>query len=128
MCRGHPHDHPCGHQSVKWHYCLRATIDAQGVEFPCELADYVRAVPVNGKCPLENCNFRWLGGSWDCCRCGQGPNTRGWCTFKNPEWKMGPDGPEWIETCDHGCCENCTRNGKQIRFPWCVRPSGKTAS
>ena len=122
MCYGHPHHHPCGHQSVKWHYCPRAKIDVTtGHATVCDKTTYAISQPAKARCPLKNCYFKELGGVWDCCECKQGPNTQGWCTFSNPSWKMNfqKNEYEWVETCDHGCCKNCTRSGGFFFFLYC---------
>ncbi|OAA65655.1 hypothetical protein SPI_02442 [Niveomyces insectorum RCEF 264] len=107
MCYGHPHHHPCGHQSVKWHYCPRATIDAStGHATVCRKTTYAGSQPSKARCPLQNCYFKELGGVWDCCQCQNGPNTQGWCMF--PLTQAVNAG--WTETCGHGCCKNCTRS------------------
>ena len=126
MCYGHPHHHPCGHQSVKWHYCPRAKIDVTtGHATVCNKTTYAISQPAKTRCPLKNCHFKEVGGVWDCCTCKQGPNTQGWCTFSNPSWKKNfqKDEYEWVETCDHGCCKNCTRSGKfHLIFSKCPFP------
>ncbi|KAI0490195.1 hypothetical protein F4859DRAFT_520036 [Xylaria cf. heliscus] len=113
MCHGHPHFHPCSHTSVKWLYCPEAMFDlSTGYETPCANPIYSTAQPVNSDCPLQNCNFKALKGSWTCCVCGQGPNAQGWCTALrramnwNPVTKMmeNMDVP-----CGHGCCSQCSR-------------------
>ncbi len=114
MCHGHPRHHPCGHQSVTWHYCPRASIDlATGYETPCNKTTFASSQPSKTKCPLQNCEFKTHGGSWICCVCKQGPNTQGWCAFKSPtpSWQRNhiTQKDEWVESCDHGCCKNCTR-------------------
>ncbi|KAI1800436.1 hypothetical protein F4811DRAFT_556804 [Daldinia bambusicola] len=81
MCHGHPHYHPCSHTSVKWLYCPEAMFDLDtGYETPCSNPIYSTPQPTNVDCPLQNCNFKALMGSWNCCVCGKGPNTQGWCT------------------------------------------------
>lgn len=131
MCYGHPHHHPCGHQSVKWHYCPRAKIDVTtGHATVCNKTTYAISQPAKTRCPLKNCHFKEVGGVWDCCTCKQGPNTQGWCTFSNPSWKKNfqKDEYEWVETCDHGCCKNCTRSGMFHLFsssvPFCLSLPG----
>ncbi|KAI0017835.1 hypothetical protein F4780DRAFT_781967 [Xylariomycetidae sp. FL0641] len=81
MCHGHPHVHPCSHTSVKWLYCPEAIFDLDtGYETACSNPIYSTPQHSNVECPLQNCNYKALKGSWTCCRCGQGPNTKGWCT------------------------------------------------
>ncbi|KAI1822755.1 hypothetical protein F4861DRAFT_540685 [Xylaria intraflava] len=113
MCHGHPHYHPCSHTSVKWLYCPEAIFDLKtGYETPCSNPIYSTAQPVNSDCPLQNCNFKALKGSWNCCMCGQGPNTQGWCTIPRPVVDMNPltGVVENMEIqCGHGCCSQCSR-------------------
>lgn len=113
MCNGHPHHHPCGHQSVKWHYCPRAKIDVKtGNATACSKTTYAVSQPAKTRCPLKNCYFKELGGVWDCCVCHQGPNTQGWCAFPSQSWQQNfhRDEYELVKTCDHGCCKNCVRS------------------
>ncbi|OLN96723.1 hypothetical protein CCHL11_02277 [Colletotrichum chlorophyti] len=112
MCHGHPRWHPCSHTSINWHYCPSALIDLEtGVETPCTHLSYAIAQPSNSDCPLLNCQFKAMGGTWTCCQCGQGPNTYGWCTMTMPKPSQHLDGhvTEELETCDHGCCAECER-------------------
>jgi hypothetical protein len=117
MCHGHPHIHPCGHQSVNWHYCPSALIDLEtGYETPCPNITFASSQPVTSNCPLVNCDFRNAGGgSWICCNCG-GKNTGGWCLHElsNPRTERNPLTNEWeeIRRCDHGCCRNCIKESK----------------
>ncbi|KAI1749694.1 hypothetical protein F4782DRAFT_549473 [Xylaria castorea] len=91
MCHGHPHYHPCSHTSVKWLYCPEAIFDlSTGYETPCANPIYSTAQPVNSDCPLQNCNFKALKGSWTCCVCGQGPNAQGWCTVLRRAMNWNP--------------------------------------
>ena len=84
MCHGHPQTHPCSHTSVAWDYCPAAHLDLDtGYESPCADMSFAAAQPTAGGCPLQNCQFKDMGGSWQCCACGRGPNTRGWCTRKS---------------------------------------------
>ncbi|TDZ35599.1 hypothetical protein C8034_v000660 [Colletotrichum sidae] len=110
MCHGHPRWHPCSHTSINWHYCPSALIDLEtGVETPCTHLSYATAQPSNADCPLVNCQFKAMGGSWTCCQCGQGPNTQGWCMMpRTPHNTHGMDA-ETSRTCDHGCCVDCVR-------------------
>ena len=115
MCHGHPHHHPCSHQSVTWHYCPSALIDLEtGYETPCSNVTFAVSQASNSECPLQNCEFKAKGGSWICCNCLQGPNTQGWCTFnrQQPVLERNYMSEEYslVETCDHGCCKNCTRD------------------
>ncbi|KAI1190292.1 hypothetical protein F5B17DRAFT_388017 [Nemania serpens] len=113
MCHGHPHYHPCSHTSVKWLYCPEAIFDlSTGYETPCANPIYSTAQPVNSDCPLKNCNFKGLKGSWQCCVCGQGPNTQGWCTAQRlaMNWNPAMKRTEDMEVpCGHGCCSRCSR-------------------
>src|SRR6266566_116276 len=118
MCNGLPRHHPCGHQSVHWNFCIEAAVDLEtGRETPCAAASFVASQPSKADCPLQNCWFKDVGGRWVCCVCGNGPNTMGWCTFSNPSWAINHNTNKWerVETCDHGCCENCTPARKSIR-------------
>jgi len=111
MCHGHPHHHPCGHQSVKWHYCPRALIDLDtGYETSCDKATFASSQPSKASCPLQKCEFKTHGTRWICCACKQGPNERGWCAFDRPHWEQNHLTGDWawVESCDHGCCKNCT--------------------
>ncbi|KAI1262220.1 hypothetical protein F5Y18DRAFT_419116 [Xylariaceae sp. FL1019] len=113
MCHGHPHYHPCSHTSVKWLYCPEAHFDLNtGYEHPCANPIYSTAQPVTGDCPLQNCNYKTLKGSWNCCICGNGPNTQGWCmaiTPKEPEYNHSTGRWETEGVCGHGCCSRCSR-------------------
>ena len=116
MCYGHPHTHPCSHTSIAWDYCASAPLDlATGYESPCADLSFAAAQPTAAGCPLQNCRFGSMGGSWQCCACGRGPNTRGWCTMPTARLRRDPETfeVEAVEaTCDHGCCSNCTQYGK----------------
>ncbi|KAI8624719.1 hypothetical protein F5Y19DRAFT_480322 [Xylariaceae sp. FL1651] len=113
MCHGHPHYHPCSHTSVKWLYCPEAVFDlSTGYEAPCANPIYSTAQPANTDCPLQNCNFKALKGSWTCCVCGKGPNTQGWCTVlrRAVEWNPLTKREEDMDVpCGHGCCSKCSR-------------------
>ncbi|KAI1330187.1 hypothetical protein F5Y16DRAFT_48428 [Xylariaceae sp. FL0255] len=113
MCHGHPHYHPCSHTSVKWLYCPEAIFDlSTGYETPCGNPIYSTAQPVNADCPLQNCNYKSLKGSWNCCMCGKGPNTQGWCSAlrRTVEWNPLTRRMETMEVpCGHGCCSKCSR-------------------
>ncbi|KAH7141412.1 hypothetical protein B0J13DRAFT_58998 [Dactylonectria estremocensis] len=113
MCHGHPRHHPCAHTSINWHYCPSALIDLEtGYETPCHKTTFAPAQPINADCPLQNCHFKDKGGSWTCCSCQQGPNTRGWCTMPSSRLQMNPESfslEEVESTCDHGCCSKCIR-------------------
>ncbi|KAK2002772.1 hypothetical protein LX36DRAFT_727723 [Colletotrichum falcatum] len=110
MCHGHPRWHPCSHTSINWHYCPSALIDLEtGVETPCTHLSYATGQPSNADCPLLNCQFKALGGTWTCCQCGQGPNDQGWCTRLMPEQDAEGTTTGAAKTCDHGCCVECAR-------------------
>ncbi|KAI0470800.1 hypothetical protein GGR56DRAFT_678096 [Xylariaceae sp. FL0804] len=113
MCHGHPHFHPCKHTSVKWLYCPEAAFDLDtGYETPCSNAIYSAPQPTNVDCPLKNCNFKPLRGSWNCCVCGNGPNTQGWCTVvrHGMDWNPFTGRVEDMDMpCGHGCCSQCSR-------------------
>ncbi len=86
-----------------------------GYEEPCKNVSYASAQPTNGDCPLQNCQFKAMGGSWTCCACKQGPNTQGWCAMPMSRWEKNKETYEYEykeRTCDHGCCKNCTRVGE----------------
>lgn len=112
MCHGHPHYHPCSHTSVKWLYCPEAMFDLDtGYETPCSNPIYSTPQPTNIDCPLQNCNFKALMGSWNCCVCGKGPNTQGWCTAlgRRMDWNPLTGKVEDMEVpCGHGCCSSCS--------------------
>ncbi|KAI1407684.1 hypothetical protein F5Y13DRAFT_195173 [Hypoxylon sp. FL1857] len=112
MCHGHPHYHPCSHTSVKWLYCPEAIFDLDtGYETPCSNPIYSTPQPTNVDCPLQNCNFKALMGSWNCCICGKGPNTQGWCTAlsRRMDWNPLTGKVEDMEVpCGHGCCSSCS--------------------
>ncbi|KAI8957038.1 hypothetical protein F5Y11DRAFT_361185 [Daldinia sp. FL1419] len=112
MCHGHPHYHPCSHTSVKWLYCPEAMFDLDtGYETPCSNPIYSTPQPTNVDCPLQNCNFKALMGSWNCCVCGKGPNTQGWCTSlgRRTDWNPLTRQVEEMEMpCGHGCCSSCS--------------------
>ncbi|KAK4229777.1 hypothetical protein QBC38DRAFT_76001 [Podospora fimiseda] len=115
MCHGHPHHHPCGHQSVNWHYCPSALIDLEtGYETPCSNITFAGSQPSNSSCLLANCDYG--GSAWTCCNCG-GRNTSGWCTNISPNPRFEKNAItndfEYVETCDHGCCRNCTKDATQ---------------
>ncbi|KAK7442909.1 hypothetical protein Landi51_09457 [Colletotrichum acutatum] len=94
MCHGHPRLHPCSHTSINWHYCPSALIDLEtGVETPCSHLSYATAQPSNADCPLINCQFKAMGGTWTCSSSGYG--------ISAPVNES--------QTCDHGCCAECAR-------------------
>ncbi|KAH9884275.1 hypothetical protein F4778DRAFT_800235 [Xylariomycetidae sp. FL2044] len=113
MCHGHPHHHPCQHTSVKWLYCPEAVFDLEtGYETPCSNPIYSTPQPTNVDCPLSNCHFSALRGSWTCCKCGSGPNTQGWCNALSQQVVYNPmtRNNELMElSCGHGCCSKCNR-------------------
>ncbi|KAI1817228.1 hypothetical protein GGS20DRAFT_82175 [Poronia punctata] len=119
MCHGHPHYHPCSHTSVKWLYCPEAIFDlTTGYEAPCANPLYATVQPVNTDCPLQNCNFKALKGSWNCCICGNGPNTQGWCTVMRWALEYNPltKRMENMEVpCGHGCCSKCSHHPSSSR-------------
>ncbi|KAI0160078.1 hypothetical protein GGR52DRAFT_177856 [Hypoxylon sp. FL1284] len=112
MCHGHPHFHPCSHTSVKWLYCPEAMFDLDtGYETPCSNPIYSTPQPTKLDCPLQNCNFKALMGNWNCCVCGKGPNTQGWCTVpcRRMDWNPLTGRVEDMEVpCGHGCCSSCS--------------------
>lgn len=116
MCHGHPHEYTCGHTALTWHYCPSAHIDLRtGYQSPCANNTYAAAQPSGQKCPLRGCDFRNAAGNlWTCCQCDRRNNT-GWCTgpAREPRWERNPGTCEWewIDTCDHGCCKACTKDG-----------------
>lgn len=116
MCVGHPKQHSCSHSSMTWAYCLSAPFDkASNTSSPCGRSNIATPQLVKGPCPLGYCRYPSKGGSWMCCQCNQGPNTLGWCTQRLSYEKLGLDpsaAGELQGTCDHGCCDRCTRLGK----------------
>jgi hypothetical protein len=116
MCHGHPHHHSCGHQSVTWHYCPSSLTDLEtGYKTPCADMTFAASQSSTANCPRANCDFRSAGGGeWTCCKCGR-RNTSGRCCDMSPEpWGKNPARNEWtwIESCDHGCCRGCGKDGK----------------
>ncbi|KAI1350219.1 hypothetical protein F5Y01DRAFT_161071 [Xylaria sp. FL0043] len=113
MCHAHPQYHPCSHTSVRWMYCPEAKFEVStGYESPCAKPIWLNAQPVKFDCPLKNCNFKALRGSWSCCVCGQGPNTQGWCTVPREavDWNPLTQRMETMDVpCGHGCCGKCSR-------------------
>lgn len=123
MCRGHPHTHPCSHTSIAWDYCPDAQLDLDAAyDSPCADISFAPSRPTASVCPLQNCQFKDMGGSWTCCACGRGPNTQGWCTMPTARLRRDPETFE-VEavaaTCDHGCCNNCY--GKSPLLACCLR-------
>lgn len=120
MCHGHPHYHPCSHTSVKWLYCPEAMFDLDtGYETPCSNPIYSTPQPTNVDCPLQNCNFKALMGSWNCCVCRKGPNTQGWCTalVHRMDWNPLTGQVEDMEVpCGHGCCSSCSPSCEKYKL------------
>jgi hypothetical protein len=121
MCHGHPHYHKCQHTSVKWLYCPEAIFDLDtGYETPCSNPIYSTPQLSHSDCPLQNCHFKALRGSWTCCKCGHSTNTLGWCSGKRTDLTSIGDGywnpidlePRGWQTCGHGCCNMCSRNSE----------------
>lgn len=115
MCHGHPHHHPCGHQSINWHYCPSAQIDMdRGYETACNSSTFAASQPSNSRCFLKNCAYRPENTGWTCCHCGGHNSGSGWCTNVLPEgrWEQNALNNEWeyINACDHGCCQSCTQD------------------
>lgn len=111
MCVGHPKRHPCQHTSVTYNHCVAAHFDgATRVTTPCHNTTYAAPVDSESKCTNQLCFFQELGGSWICCKCGNGPNYVGWCTFDNPRTEVNAitQQLEQVTKCDHCCCWNCT--------------------
>lgn len=115
MCNGHPKEHRCAHTSMTWHYCPSARLDLQtGIVSPCGRNQIAATQSSKAACPLHYCNFDSKNGSWLCCQCHQGPNTRGWCTQRLTSQQVGIESHaigELQMTCDHGCCDRCTQFG-----------------
>ncbi|KAH0521820.1 hypothetical protein TsFJ059_005757 [Trichoderma semiorbis] len=115
MCHGHPRCHSCAHTSLVWYYCPSAHIDLEtGFETPCRNVSFAPAQSSPLSCPLKNCQFVDKGGSWICCKCGQGPNTQGWCSTPITSVQDDLDSLQLEDdqrTCDHGCCDDCKRFG-----------------
>jgi hypothetical protein len=116
MCHGHPHYHECQHTSVKWLYCPEAGFDLEtGYETPCSNPIYSAPQPSSLSCPLQNCHYKTLRGSWTCCRCGYESNTQGWCDGQVEDaggYRLEGFPPPSVQTCGHGCCSKCIGNGK----------------
>ncbi|KAG8159274.1 hypothetical protein KVR01_010935 [Diaporthe batatas] len=111
MCVGHPKRHPCQHTSVTYNHCVAAHFDgATRVTTPCHNTTYAAQIGTESKCTNQLCFFEELGGSWICCRCRNGPNYVGWCTFDNPRTEVNAitQQLEQVTKCDHCCCWNCT--------------------
>lgn len=111
MCVGHPKRHPCQHTSVTYNHCVAAHFDgATRVTTPCHNTTYAAPIDTESKCTNQLCFFEELGGSWICCKCGNGPNYVGWCTFDNPRTEVNAitQQVEQVTKCDHCCCWNCT--------------------
>lgn len=111
MCVGHPKRHPCQHTSVTYNHCVAAHFDgATRVTTPCHNTTYAAPVDTESKCTNQLCFFQELGGSWICCKCGNGPNYVGWCSFDNPRTEVNAitQQVEQVTRCDHCCCWNCT--------------------
>lgn len=111
MCVGHPKRHPCQHTSVTYNHCVAAHFDgATRVTTPCHNTTYAAPIDTESKCTNQLCFFQELGGSWICCKCGNGPNYVGWCTFDRPRTEVNAitQQVEQLTRCDHCCCWNCT--------------------
>ncbi|KAG6357193.1 hypothetical protein INS49_015071 [Diaporthe citri] len=111
MCVGHPKRHPCQHTSVTYNHCVAAHFDgATRVTTPCHNTTYAAPIDTESKCTNQLCFFEELGGSWICCKCGNGPNYVGWCTYDNPRTEVNAitQQVEQVTKCDHCCCWNCT--------------------
>lgn len=111
MCVGHPKRHPCQHTSVTYNHCVAAHFDrATRTTTPCHNTTYAAPVDSDSKCTNQLCYFEELGGSWTCCKCSNGPNFVGWCTFDRPRTEMNAitQQMEQVTRCDHCCCWNCT--------------------
>lgn len=115
MCVGHPKRHPCQHTSVTYNHCVAAHFDgATRVTTPCHNTTYAAPIDTESKCTNQLCFFEELGGSWICCKCGNGPNYVGWCTYDNPRTEVNAitQQVEQVTKCDHCCCWNCTPYGE----------------
>ncbi len=46
--------------------------------------------------------------------CGGSQNTEGWCLHDRGRWERDAFSgwPNWIEKCEHNCCNDCTRDCK----------------
>ncbi|KKA30146.1 hypothetical protein TD95_002791 [Thielaviopsis punctulata] len=132
MCHGIPRSHPCSHSSVSWSYCPASAIDLKtGYETPCSKTSFARLQATATDCPLRNCAFSELGGSWTCCMCRNGPNQQGWCNFavckyvQNQELQCA----EMVETtCGHGCCENCNPSQSRANITKSAEGQSKSKS
>ncbi|KAH8771814.1 hypothetical protein F5883DRAFT_392602, partial [Diaporthe sp. PMI_573] len=110
MCVGHPKRHPCQHTSVTYNHCVAAHFDGTTrVTTPCHNTTYAAPIDTESKCTNQLCFFEELGRSWVCCKCGNGPNYVGWCTFDNPRTEVNAitQQMEQVTKCDHCCCWNC---------------------
>ncbi|KAH8652067.1 hypothetical protein BX600DRAFT_87571 [Xylariales sp. PMI_506] len=112
MCRGKPKFHPCGHQSVKYLHCPRATVDpTTNKTIPCNNVEYSSSQTLNSHCSIDECYWTSSAGVWYCCQCGHGPNPLGSCegqsTRHGQPWR--PSGVERpaTQTCMHLWCRYC---------------------
>ena len=142
MCVGNPLSYPCSHTGVFWYYCPSARRDAESDdEVVCDNISFLYGEETDGPCPLKVCQWRKKRGCWTCCSCKQGPNYTGWCTMtvRRPNPSGKGSGTRYIlTTCDHGCCDKCTKleRGMSKRWiglssPWspganCARPTAET--
>ncbi|KAH6653498.1 hypothetical protein BKA67DRAFT_606964 [Truncatella angustata] len=122
MCHAHPHYHGCQHTSVKWFYCPEGAFDPKvGYASPCSNPIYTAPQPSNADCPLQNCNYKVLGGSWTCCQCAYNANSQGWCNGKDSRlgktYIVSSSGNTEWQSCGHGCCSKCVANNSSSSSP-----------
>ncbi|PSR76870.1 hypothetical protein BD289DRAFT_378407 [Coniella lustricola] len=111
MCVGHPKRHPCQHTSVSYNHCVSARFDrTTGLTTPCTNTTYAAPIDTESKCTNQLCYFQELGRMWICCKCRNGPNGVGWCSYDRPRVEVNAitGQAEQLTACDHCCCWNCT--------------------
>lgn len=123
MCHGHIQMFACQHQGVTYHPCMRAANEKFKERGYCDQITYRNIRPTDQPCRSTTCRWSANSGSWTCCECGQGPNTRGWCTMPTnyPDASIEQGrlvGWDQVKssTCNHGCCPNCRPSGKTLEF------------
>lgn len=86
----------------------------RGYETPCNTTTFAASQPSNSNCFLKNCAYRAQNTGWTCCHCGGHNGGSGWCKNVLPEgrWERNALNNEWeyIDSCDHGCCQSCAQD------------------